>query len=69
MGERKKKRLGGTFCGALDNSKIPAVKHLDMLLMSFNIFIKTLLQKLMGERNEQRLGGTFCGAQQRDTCS
>jgi hypothetical protein len=61
-GERKEKRLGGTFCGALYSSKIPAVKQLDTLLMPSNIFVKTQLQKLKGERKEKRLGGTFCGA-------
>jgi hypothetical protein len=32
-GERKEKRLGGTFCGALYSSEIPAVKQLDTQLM------------------------------------
>jgi hypothetical protein len=40
-GERKEKRLGGTFCGALYSSEIPAVKQLDTLLMHSNIFVKT----------------------------
>jgi hypothetical protein len=42
-GERKEKRLGGTFCGALCSSEIPAVKQLDTLLMCSNIFVKTQL--------------------------
>ncbi len=53
---------GGKFCGALYRSEIPAVKQLDTLLMSSNIFIKTQIQKLMGGRKEKRLGGTSCGA-------
>jgi hypothetical protein len=61
-GEKKEKRLSGTFCGALYSSEIPAVKQLDTLLMSFNIFIKIQLQELKGEKKEKRPGGTFCGA-------
>jgi hypothetical protein len=37
-GERKEKRLGGTFCGILYSSEIPAVKQLDTQLICSNIF-------------------------------
>ncbi len=37
MGEKKEKRLVGTFYGILYNRKIPAVKQLYTLLMSSNI--------------------------------
>jgi hypothetical protein len=56
------KRLGGTFCGALYSSEIPAVKQLDTLLMRSSIFVKTQTIELNRERKEKRLGGTFCGA-------